>query len=130
MTDKDLKALTMAVECKGKKLTATSTKHHVTGDVAAKVARTAPDRRSERHALNINRTARAVGEGVSASLWLFKVMGQSFQRRGVAAEHGLPALDRMLSVALELTDDLEFEAHVAMSYTPEPAKKPSRRSPR
>ena len=92
------------------KLAQTGTRHHATGDLAAKVALTAPDRRLQRNAQNVNRTCRAVGEGVNASLWLFGVVTKGVANRRAPADAALPAFARMLADAAVLVDDLEFEA--------------------
>jgi len=124
MTTEELKA---RIQKGAKKLAESGKRHHAMGDLAAKVAMAAPDRRAQRNAQNVNRTTRAVGEGISASLWLLSVVDKEKARRGVPMELVLPALDRVLADALVLADDLEFEARIAMSYLPEPAKRPTRR---
>jgi hypothetical protein len=124
MTDHVLQA---QIQSRLEALAKRATSYHATGDVAAKVALVAPDRRSQRHAQNVNRHARAVGEGVGASLWLFGVISKSARVRGLHSDQALPMLDRILADAMVLADDLEFEARIAMGYLPEPAKRPTRR---
>lgn len=124
MTNKTLQA---RIERSAETLAQSAGAHHALGDLAAKVALVAPDRRSQRHALNVNRTTRAVGEGINASLWLFGIVGRGMAKHGAPAERSLPVLDRMLTDALALADDLEFEAHLAKAYLPQPAKRPTRR---
>lgn len=65
-----------------------------------------------------------VATGIEASRWLYGVVTDGFERRRVPPERGMAPLARMICEAIDLADDLNFEATVAETYARKlPARK-------
>jgi hypothetical protein len=102
-------------------------KSHAAGDEAAKRARAAKDRRTERKMQTVNKAHRATGTACEASLWLSNILTKRLQASSMPPAVAQAQFLRFTTDSVALVDDLNFEANVISALQPEPTKSSGKR---